>query len=396
MVALTAVGKDRRGLIAEISGHVTELGGNIVHVEQVSLRGLFSLFMLIEPTELPVSLDVYRFAYELTLKAKDLGLDARAEVAPDPHALLPREKDLRVITIIGSDRRGVMHAITRTIADRGANVERMHHVARGDVMAFEILIDVTGVDFEALRQELRVTCERVGVDAIIQPDSMYRARKRLVVFDMDSTIVDGEVIDELAKAAGVGEKVARITERAMRGEMDFQDALKERVAMLKGLHVSDLERIADSLTLTPGSEELIETLKGMGFKLALISGGFTFFTDRLKSDLGFDHTFANELEIDEQGYVTGRVKGTIVDAERKAEILRMLAEREGLRREEVVAIGDGANDRIMIQNAGLGIAFNAKEVLRKVADGALTKNNLKGLLYCLGATPQDLKGHRKA
>ncbi|MEA3198793.1 MAG: phosphoserine phosphatase [Thermoplasmata archaeon] len=388
IIALSALGRDRPGLVADVSGAVTDLGGNIVHVEQSSIFGLFSMVMLVEPADLPPGLDMYRFAYELGLRGRAFGLDVNAEVVERDVAM--RSKDVRVVTIVGSDKPGVMAAITRTIADAKANIERMHHVAQGDLMAFEIWIDVRGADFEQMRHAIRRTCERVGVDAVIQPHSMFRTTKRLVVFDMDSTIVDGEVINELARAAGVEPQVARITERAMKGEMDFQQALRERVRMLKGLTVQDLEAVAAGLRLTPGADDLVRTLKEMGFRLALISGGFTFFTDRLKTELGFDYTYANRLVIRE-GVLTGEVEGEIIDMHRKGEILRELAEREGLKRDEVVAVGDGANDQIMIKNAGLGIAFNAKEILKRAASGSLSKENLKGILYALGATEHDLR-----
>ncbi|HUR67668.1 MAG TPA: phosphoserine phosphatase SerB [Candidatus Thermoplasmatota archaeon] len=388
IIALTALGRDRPGLVADISGAVTELGGNIVHVEQSAIYGLFTMLMLVECEDLPPGLDLYRMAYELSMRGRRAGVEVQAEVVEK--ATLDRPKDVRVVTIVGSDRPGVMHAITGTIAAAGANIERMQHVARGDFMAFEIWIDVDKSDFEKLRHDLRMTCERVGVDAVVQPHSMFRTRKRLVVFDMDSTIVDGEVIDELAAAAGVGDAVATITKRAMQGEMDFKQALRERVAMLKGLTTEDLERVAASLRLNPGTEDLVRTLKAMGFRLALISGGFTFFTERLKKELGFDHTFANELVI-RDGVVAGEVVGDIIDMHRKAEIMKELAAREGLTMDEVVAVGDGANDQIMIKDAGLGIAFNAKEILKRAADGSVSRENMRGLLYALGATDYDLR-----
>jgi phosphoserine phosphatase len=392
IIALTALGKDRPGLVADISEAVTSLGGNIVHVEQSAIYGLFSMLMLIEADNLPPGLDAYRFAYELSLAGRQAGIDVTAEVVERGH--VERAKEMRVVTIVGSDKPGVMAAITRAIAKAGANIERMQHVAQGDFMAFELWIDVKGVDFEKLRHDLRARCEEVGVNAVVQPHSMFRTRKRLVVFDMDSTIVDGEVIDELAHAAGVGEKVAHITRRAMQGELDFKEALRQRVAMLKGLTVGDLERIAGEMKLTPGAEDLIRTLKRMGFRLALISGGFTFFTDRLKRDLGFDYTYANELVV-RGGVVTGEVQGDIIEMHRKGDILRELAAKEGLTTDEVVAVGDGANDQIMIKNAGLGIAFNAKEILKRAADGSLSKDNLKGILYALGATEYDLRRARE-
>ena len=388
IIALSALGRDRPGLVADISAGVTELGGNIVHVEQSSIYGLFSMVMLVECEDLPPGLDLFRMAYELQLRGRSLGLDVQAEVVERER--LQRPKDVRVVTIVGTDKPGVMAAITRTITDHKANIERMQHVAQGDFMAFEIWIDVRDADFERLRHALRATCERIGVDAVVQPHSMFRTRKRLVVFDMDSTIVDGEVINELARAAGVEPKVAEITERAMRGELDFQQALRERVAMLKGLTLRDLEAVADSLRLNPGTEDLVRTLKAMGFRLALISGGFTYFTDRLKAELGFDHTFANKLVV-RDGVLTGEVEGDVIDMHRKGEILRELAAQEGLTTDEVVAVGDGANDQIMIKNAGLGIAFNAKEILKRAADGSVSRENLKGLLYALGATDYDLR-----
>ena len=388
IIALTALGRDRPGLVADVSGAVTALGGNIVHCEQSSIYGLFSMLMLVECEDLPPGLDLYRFAYELSLKGRDLGIEVKAEVVE--REAVQQAKDVRVVTIVGQDKPGVMHAITRTVADAKANIERMQHVAVGEFMAFEIWIDVRGADFETLRHALRRTCERVGVDAVVQPHSMFRTRKRLVVFDMDSTIVDGEVIDEMAEAAGVGRQVSDITARAMRGEMDFEQALRARVAMLKGLTVEDLERVAGSLRLNPGSEDLVRTLKNMGFRLALISGGFTYFTDRLKRELGFDHTYANGLVI-RDGVVTGEVEGPIIDMHRKGEIMAELAAREGLTLDEVVAVGDGANDQVMIKNAGLGIAFNAKEILKRAADGSISRDNLKGILYALGATDYDLR-----
>lgn len=390
LLALSAMGRDRPGLIADVSGTVTRSGGNIVHVEESALSGMFSMFMLIEVPGDQEPLALYEVRDKLQLELKPVGLDITLEVVDQAAIEARKQRDLKLVTIMGQDKMGVMHAITRAIAAHNVNIERMRHVASGDFMAFEILMDVTGKDLDELKRDLRITCERIGVDAVVQPDSMFRTRKRLVVFDVDSTIIEGEIINELAKAAGVEEHVSRITDRAMSGELEFRDALKERVRMLRGLPVGELERIADGLKLTPGTEELIFALKRMGFKLALISGGFTFFTDRLQRELGFDHTFANELVI-KNGKLTGEVKGKIIDRERKGKILRQLMRMERLRRDEVVAMGDGANDTIMIRNAGLGIAFNAKDVLKKVADGSITKQNLRGLLYALGATDTELR-----
>ncbi|MDX1611819.1 MAG: phosphoserine phosphatase SerB, partial [Candidatus Thermoplasmatota archaeon] len=206
---------------------------------------------------------------------------------------------------------------------------------------------------------------------------------------MDSTLIQGEVINELAKAAGAEEEVEALTRRAMEGELDFREALRERVKKLEGLSVDQLEAVADSMELTPGASDLVRVLKQMGFKVALISGGFTFFTDRLQEQLGLDYAYANRLVV-EDGKLTGEVEGEIIDSARKGELVEELAKTEGIPLDEVVAIGDGANDQIMLKNAGLGIAFNAKEVLRKQADGQITKENIAGLLYCLGASDLEL------
>ena len=239
-------------------------------------------------------------------------------------------------------------------------------------------------------QALSEVAKKVGMDMIAQPEHTFKKRKKVIVFDMDSTIVDGEMIDEMAKLAGVEKEVATLTEKGMRGEIDFEKSLRTRVSFLKGLKIKTLEPFAKTLKLTRGSEEMVATLKEMGFKVALISGGFTYFTDILKKRLGFDYAFGNRLEI-ERDRLTGRVKGRIIDANRKAEIMDEICRREGITRDEVVAVGDGSNDRIMVANAGLGIAFNAKEILKKVADGAITKDHMKGILYCLGISDLDLR-----
>lgn len=400
LLSLHAVADDRRGLLAEISGLVTSLRGNIVHVEHRQVRGMLTLLMLVEDSEEggDERQRLERMSEVLETRLDGLGVEANTEVSesqPDPPV-----RDLRVMTIIGADKVGVMHAITRTIADHEVPIIQTHQVASGEFMAFEIVVDVGGsnghgpVDMDALQEDVRSTCEAVGVDVVVQPHGVNRARRQLVVFDMDSTLIQGEVIDELAKAADAAEEVEQLTERAMAGELDFEEALRERVGMLEGLTEDQLEQVAGSMELTPGASDLVRVLKQMGFKVALISGGFTFFTDRLQDKLGLDHAFGNELVI-EDGEVTGEVQGEIIDSERKGKLVEELAEREGVPLEQVVAIGDGANDQIMLDNAGLGIAFNAEEMLRQTADGQITRDNLAGLLYCLGASDREIDAVRQ-
>ncbi len=385
-ILLTAFGKNQPYLIADICSAVTDSRLNIVAVEQNALHSLFMLFMVAEPVD---SAEAPEDAYSrLKQNLRNLPLEVNIDLVEASTAFKAVDKNLHVFTIIGRDKVGILKAITNTLANFRVNIERMHHLARGELVALEMLVDASELrDLSLLKEVIQRTCDEVGFDTIIQPDTPYRQRRRLVVFDMDSTIIEGEVINELAKAANVGEKVSQITSRAMAGELNYNEALRQRVRLLKGLPVSVLEEVASGIQLTSGAYELISTLKAMGFKLALISGGFKFFADRLKEHLGFDYTYANDLEI-KDGVLTGRVKGRIIDSETKGKIVQEIAEKEGLSREEVVAVGDGANDEIMLRNAGLGIAFNASELLQKVADGRITNSNLLGLLYCLGATDQ--------
>jgi phosphoserine phosphatase len=228
------------------------------------------------------------------------------------------------------------------------------------------------------------------VDIAFQKDNAFRRNRRLVCFDMDSTLIEHEVIDELAKAAGVGEQVAEITERAMQGELDFIQSFEARVALLKGLDASVLESIAQSLKLTEGAEHLMRTLKALGYKTAILSGGFTYFGEYLQRKLGIDYVYANALEI-EDGKVTGRVVGRVVDGQRKAELLREIAASEGVNLEQVIAVGDGANDLPMLSIAGLGIAFRAKPLVKANAKQAISTLGLDGILYLLGVRDRDVE-----
>jgi phosphoserine phosphatase len=303
---------------------------------------------------------------------------------------LAETKKPYVLTILGADRPGVVAAFSHALAKHHCNIDRIKMIARGELLAMEIWIDLREANFHLLRTALTTVAKRIGMDIIAQPEHLFKKRKKVIVFDMDSTIVDGEIIDEMAKLVGVGEKVEALTAKGMGGKINFVQSLRSRVSLLKGLRIKSLESIAKTFKLTKGSEELIAALKEMGFKVALISGGFTYFTDILKRRLGFDYAFGNELGI-KRGRLTGRIEGRIIDAQRKAEIMDEICRKEGITRDEVVAVGDGSNDRIMIANAGLGIAFNAKEILKKVADGAITRDHMKGVLYCLGISELDLK-----
>ena len=242
----------------------------------------------------------------------------------------------------------------------------------------------------ALRAELMELTHQFEVDVAFQRESIYRRNRRLFVFDMDSTLIQGEVIDELAKLHGVGEQVSAITAAAMRGELDFKQSFTRRVALLRGLPAKSLETVLKSLPLADGAERLISTLKMLGYKTAILSGGFMFFGEHLQTRLGIDYVFANELEM-ENGEVTGNVVGEIVDGKKKAELLEAIAATENISLDQVVAVGDGANDLPMLNLAGMGIAFHAKPLVRESANHAVSHLGLDSLLYLIGVRDRDLE-----
>ena len=373
LIAVSVYGEDKPGIVHEISKALADCNANIVDIEQSVLQGMFVMFIVAEVED------------EECVRAKVGEAARRKEV----HASLTpfvrkgkEEKNLYVVTILGRDRVGIVRDVTRVFLDFGINIERTSLTAREELISIEFLVDIGSRDANAIKKRLREEAERLGLDIVMQPYTTFRREKRLIVFDMDSTLVDAEIIDELAKEAGVDKEVAQLTERAMNGEISFKEALEERVRLLKGLPVEVLENIYSRIKLTEGAKELVRSLKEAGYKVAVVSGGFSYFTDRLKEELGLDYAFGNELEI-KDGRLTGRIKGRIIDAREKARIVEEIARKEGISPENVVAVGDGANDRLMIERAGLGIAFNAKEILKDVADGSISKENLVGLASVL-------------
>jgi phosphoserine phosphatase len=301
----------------------------------------------------------------------------------------PRRKGRSQVTVIGHPLSATgLAAIAGRIADTGANIDRISRMARYPVTAMEIA--VSGADPEALRNVLAQEGVRQELDVAVQDGGLYRRAKRLIVMDVDSTLIQGEVIEMLAAHAGRLEEVAAVTEKAMRGELDFAESLRHRVAALAGLPAATLDEVYDAIEFAPGARTLVRTLKRLGYQFAIVSGGFSQITDKLAAELGIDYAQANELEIVDSK-LTGRVVGEIVDRPGKATALRRFAERSGTPLTQTVAIGDGANDLDMLAAAGLGVAFNAKPVVRAAADTHLSVPYLDTILYLLGISREEVE-----
>jgi phosphoserine phosphatase len=288
-------------------------------------------------------------------------------------------------------------AVTELVAQHGLNIDKITRLSGRVPLNEETEQSKACVEFslrgelddaQLVRRSLLELATTLNIDIAYQEDDMFRRNRRLVVFDMDSTLIEAEVIDELAKVAGVGDKVSAITESAMRGEIDFNQSFERRVALLKGLDENALELVAGQLKLTEGAETLMMTLKQLGYKTAILSGGFNYFGNKLREKLGFDYVYANELDI-ENGVVTGKVVGQVVDGNRKAELLKDIARRENVALEQVIAVGDGANDLPMLSIAGLGIAFRAKPLVKASARQSISNLGLDSILYLLGISDRE-------
>jgi phosphoserine phosphatase len=377
---LTLTGKDRAGLTSALFAALAPLPVDVLDVEQVVIRGRLLLGILVTAPPEGTLEPVLRIANELGLTA-----DVEHTSGDGRHRAPGRSH----VTILGFPLSSTALAdAAGAIADLGGNIDRIHRIARYPVTAIEL--EVSGVEPPRLRQVLTRLAVDDSIDVAVQPAGLHRRGKRVIVMDVDSTLVQGEVVEMLAERAGHGAEVAAITERAMRGELDFAESLRARVAMLEGLPVSALDEVHRDLQLTRGARTLIRTLRRLGYRTAIVSGGFSQITDRLAEDLGLDHARANELEV-EDGMLTGRIVGDVIDRQAKAEFLREVARREGVPVAATVAIGDGANDLDMIEAAGLGVAFNAKPVVRDAADTSLTSPYLDAILYLLGITRDEIE-----
>jgi phosphoserine phosphatase len=379
---ITLSGKDRPGVTSAVFEALTHAGVEVLDVEQIVLRRRLILGVLVSA---PRDWKKLRAAIEETGAALDMSVDVDRGVGDNK----VRREGRSHVTVIGTPLKAThMAAVAGRIADCGANIDRIERMARYPVTAIDL--HVSGTDPDRLRSLLATEAAAQGIDVAVQPANLMRRGMRLIVLDVDSTLIQGEVIEMLAAHAGQEEEVARVTESAMAGDLDFEESLRERVALLEGVEESALDRVYDDLVLAPGARTMVRVLRRLGYRFALVSGGFSQITDRLAEELGIHYARANELEIVD-GRLTGKVLGSVVDRAAKAVALREFADAVGVPLEATIAIGDGANDLDMLNAAGLGIAFNAKAVVREAADTSVNVPYLDAIMYLLGISREEIE-----
>ncbi len=379
---ITVTGRDRPGITAALCAALEEHSARILDMEQVVIHDRLILGILVSPGGEEVLLrgDVAQIAGDHDVQIEVEQMASRRAGSPvDRHSVVVLGQPLRPTAIA---------ALTAVIAREGGNIDRIERLSRYPITSFELR--VSGADGARLRRGLATEAARQRVDVAVQRANLYRRAKRLIIMDVDSTLVQDEAIELLAEELGCADKVREITVRAMDGELDFAESLRERVRLLAGCPVEVLETVRRRLRLTPGAPLLVRTLRRLGFVTAIVSGGFTQIVDPIRDELGLDHAVANDLEIAD-GRLTGRVVGGIIDRAGKADALRSLAREAGVPLTQTVAVGDGANDLDMLNAAGLGIAFNAKPVLRAAADATVTVPYLDAILFLLGITREEIE-----
>jgi phosphoserine phosphatase len=393
IVLVNVSGRDRPGLTSALTAILAQYDVNVLDIGQAVIHDTLSLGLLIEIPERSEPAPVLK---DLVFCAHELAVDIRFTPIPgeEYEQWVHQQRRRRyILTVLGPQITArQISAVAGIVSENGLNIDDisrltgrvpLDHGDRFQRFCIELTLSGVAENLPDIRARFMQVSAELGVDIAFQEDTVYRRNRRLVALDMDSTLVPYEIIDQLAAAAGVGDEVARITAAAMRGELDFSESFARRVALLKGLPESALQQIASELTLMQGAERLVETLKSLGYKIAILSGGFTYFGRLLQERLGIDHLHANELGV-ENGVVTGEVVGEVVDGRRKAELLQEIAREEGISLEQVIAVGDGANDLPMLNLAGLGIAFHAKPVVREEAGQSLSTIGLDGILYLMG------------
>lgn len=391
-------GPDRSGVTHALTSILAQSGVRILDIGQAVIHDALALGMLVELTD---GIKASPLLTELLLKAHELGVQIRFSSASgaDYEAWVAgQSKGRYLVTVLGRELTAAHLAdVSGVIAAAGLNIDRIDRLSRrtslaappaGARMCVELAASGELTSETSLRAELLALTSRHEIDIAFQEDTPYRRHRRLVAFDMDSTLIRTEVIDELAALAGVGDEVRAVTEAAMRGELDFRESFRRRVALLKGLPATALQQVIDRVPLMDGAERLVGTLRQLGYRTAILSGGFTFVGRVLQQRLGIDYLYANELDI-RDGVVTGEVREPIVDGERKAFYLQEIARAEGLNMEQVIAVGDGANDLPMLGLAGLGIAFRAKPIVRRSARQSISTLGLDGILYLIGVRDRE-------
>jgi phosphoserine phosphatase len=379
---ITLTGRDRPGVTSQVFSTLAAFGVEVLDIEQILLRRRLILGVLVSS---PRDWTALRDAMEGVAAELDMQVEVDQGVGDNRARMEGRSH----VTVLGMPLRpAAVAAIAGRIADTGANIDRVERMARYPVTAIDL--HVSGTDPDRLRIMLSEEAARQSVDVAVQPASMLRHGMRLIVMDVDSTLIQGEVIEMLAEHAGCLGEVARVTEAAMRGDIDFERSLRDRVALLEGLDAGVLDKVYRRVVLAPGARTLVRTLKRLGYRFAIVSGGFSQVTDRIAADLGIDYAAANELEVVD-GRLTGRIVGEVVDREGKAAALRRFAEQAGVPTAATIAIGDGANDLDMLAAAGLGVAFNAKPVVQKAADTAVNVPYLDAIIYLLGISREEVE-----
>jgi len=392
-ILISVTGQDRPGLTAQITNILANYDATVLDIGQADIHATLSLGILIRIDDRSSG----QVMKELLFKANELGVNIGFSPITDEEYedwVNRQGKNRYILTVIGRSlsARDIAGA-AKIVAAQGLNIDSIirltgrpsiMHPERNVRACIEFSLRGNPEDRQRMQAELMQLSQGMGIDFSFQRDDMYRRMRRLICFDMDSTLIQTECIDELAERAGVGDKVRAITERAMRGEIDFKESFTERVALLKGLDVSVMQDIAEHLPITEGVPRLMTVLKRCGYKIAILSGGFTYFGEYLQRKFGIDYVYANELEIGEDGKLTGHYVGDIVDGKRKAELLKLIAQVEKVNLAQTIAVGDGANDLPMITEAGLGIAFHAKPRVQAGARQSINSLGLDGVLYFLG------------
>jgi len=392
-------GRDRAGLTAELTAILASYDTCVLDIGQAVVHETLSLGLLVD---IPQGESSRGLQETLVARSKELGLQVNftsiAKTDLDEW-ISSQGKDQFIVTILGrAISANHLARVSGIIARHGLNVDRIErlsgrlslavHTADANACV-ELIVSGDASSEQSMRAAFLETAHDLKIDIAFQRESIFRRNRRLFAFDMDSTLIEGEVIDELAKLAGVGDQVVKITESAMRGEIEFQESFRRRVALLRGLPEIQVRELLHTIPLVQGAEQLIATLKMLGYKTAILSGGFTFFARHLQTRLGIDYVFANDLDIAD-GVVSGMVRTPIVDGARKAELLREIAQQENISLDQVVAVGDGANDLPMLGIAGMGIAFRAKPLVRQSASHAVSFLGLDSLLYLIGVRDRDL------